>query len=219
MLYFFILKLLLVPWTCMAMRATISWCSFVHTWQAPSQQPVALQLVRCKYTQCTLCQSPCHSPPSLQAVFFWMPLKTGSTHLIPSVEGNFLTSQQKKSLSMRMWLLMNMDMQTPHGIARGWGLAAVVLCWIWNHFLFFQLICLAEEVILNCQTSHNQFFCLGNALHCMGQHCGMGVTTFVPFIIIICGTCMMVWVNIDERALASGLLHVCFMSHWDFNIL
>ena len=59
-------------------------------------------------------------------------------------------------------------------------------------FLFFQLICLTEEVILNCQTRHNQFFCLGNALHYMGQHCGMGVTTFVPFIIIICGTCMMV---------------------------
>ena len=28
-----------------------------------------------------------------------------------------------------MWLLMNMDMQTPHGIAQGWGLAAIVLCW------------------------------------------------------------------------------------------
>jgi len=161
------------------MRVTISWCSFVHTRQAPSQQPVALQLVRCKYTQCSQCQSPCHSPPSLQAVFFWMPLKTGSTHLIPSVEENFLTSQQRKSLSMRMWLLMNMDMQTPHGIARGWGLAAVVLCWIWNHFLSFQLICLAGQVIFNCQTCHNQFFCLGNALHCMGQHCGMGVTTLI----------------------------------------
>ena len=45
-----LLKLLQVHWTCMTMRATISWCSFIHTWQAPSQQPVALQLVRCKYT-------------------------------------------------------------------------------------------------------------------------------------------------------------------------
>ena len=36
------------------------------------------------------------------------------------------------------------------------------------------------------------FIYLGNALQCMGQHCGVKVTTFVPFIKTICGTCMMV---------------------------
>ena len=157
--------MLLVPWTCMAMRTTISWCSLVHTWQAPSQQPVALQLVRCKYTQCSLCQSPCHSPPSLQAVFFWMPLKTGSTHLIPSVEGNFLTSQQKKSLSMRMWLLMNMDMQTPHGIAQGWGLAAIVLCWT---FLVFSVDLLSRGGNLKLSNTPQSIFLFGKCFTLYG---------------------------------------------------
>ena len=95
--------------------------------------------------------------------YFWMPLKTASTNLIPSVEGNFLISQQKKSVSMKMWLLMNMDMQTPHGIAQGWGLAAIVLCW-------------SNLKLLN--TPQSIFFVCEMLSTVWGNTVEMGVTTF-----------------------------------------
>ena len=59
-------------------------------------------------------------------------------------------------------------------------------------FLVFSVDLLSRGGNLKFSNTPQSIFCLGNALHCMGQHCGMGVTTFVPFIIIICGTCMMV---------------------------
>ena len=130
-----------------------------------------------------VCQSPRHSPPNLQAVFFWMPLKTASTNLITSVEGNFLTSQQKKSLSMRMWLLMNMDMQTPHGIAQGWGLAAIVLCWS----------------NLKLSNSPQSIFLFGKCFTLYGATLWKWGSLHLPFIIIISDTCMMVWMHKSDR--------------------
>ena len=59
-------------------------------------------------------------------------------------------------------------------------------------FLVFSVDLLSRGGNLKLSNTLQSIFCLGNALHCMGQHCGMGVTIFVPFIIIICGTCMMV---------------------------
>ena len=105
---------------------------------------------------------------------------------------NFLTSQQKKSLSMRMWLSMNMDMQTPSGIAQGWGLAAIMLCWT---FLVFSVYLLSRGGNLKLSNTPQSIFLFGKCFTLYGVTLWKWGSLHLPFIIIISDTCMMVWMH------------------------